>query len=98
MISREDFMFTAGYEGNTAIVNVRLKRSSARLSALQLAEKGLFKPAVSAAVFDKDEPSLERILAIYNSHTEKSLDSVDALKRTLGVQEVYDSIERVLYA
>lgn len=96
MISREDFIFTVGYEGNKAIVNSRQKRSYGRLSALELAGEGLFKEAVSAAVFDKNEQDLARILEIFNENSEKKIDSVEALKRTLGVLEVFGTIERVM--
>jgi hypothetical protein len=98
MISREDFIFTVGYEGNTAIVNSRLKRTSGRLSAGALAEKGLFKAAIAAAVYDNGDADLALILEIYNGQTDKPLGSTAELKRTFGVLEVFDTIDRVMHA
>jgi hypothetical protein len=97
LISREDFIFTVGFEGNTAIVNAHAKRSFGRLSAKGLAEKGLFKAAVASAVYNKSAQELEEVLAVYNANNAKTLDSGDALKRTFGVLDVIDVIERVIY-
>ncbi len=97
MISRLDFMFTIGFQGNTAIVDGSARRAYGRLSPRELAEKGLFKPAVFGASYDKDERALEEVLAAYNAKGEVKLKSVDALKRAFGVLESFDDIDRVMY-
>jgi basic membrane lipoprotein Med (substrate-binding protein (PBP1-ABC) superfamily) len=98
LISREDFIFAVGFEGNTAIVNAAQKRAYGKLPTLKLAEKGLFKAAVCSAVYEKNNDELKRVLAIYNENNEKSLDSVEALKRTFGVLETFEMIDKVLHA
>jgi hypothetical protein len=96
MISREDFIFTIGYDGGTAIVDGKSKRQYSRLSTEELARKGLFKPALCSALYGKDEKELELVLEIYNERSDKRLDSIDHLKRTFGVSEVPEAITKVM--
>ncbi len=96
MISREDFLFTIGYDGETAIVDGKSKRRYGRLSTEELARKGLFKPALCSALYAKDEAGLELVLKVYNERSDKKLDSVNHLKRTLGVSAVPEAITRVM--
>jgi hypothetical protein len=53
LISRADFVFTIGYEGNTAVVDGAMKRRHGSLSTGELAELGLYKQALCAAVYDE---------------------------------------------
>jgi hypothetical protein len=90
-------MFCVGFEGNTAIVDVSSKRANGRLSPRELAKKGLFKPAVAGAFYDKNDAELAEVLAICNAKGEVKLDSVEALKRAFGVLESFENINRVMY-
>ena len=96
MISREDFLFTIGYDGETAIVDGKSKRRYGRLSTEELARKGLFKPALCSALYANDEAGLEFVLKLYNERSNKKLDSVDHLKRTFGVSSVSEAITKVM--
>ena len=53
MISRNDFVFTIGYEGNTAVVDGPLKKRYGGLNTEQLAEQGLYKQALSLAIYEQ---------------------------------------------
>jgi hypothetical protein len=97
LISRADFAFCVGFEGNTAIVDASAKRANGRLSARQLAEKGLYKAAVSSAFFNDDERELAEVLAIYNEKSEIKIDTIEKLKRAFGVLESFEDIDRVMY-
>ncbi len=90
-------MFSVGFEGNTAIVDASSRRAYGRLSPRQLAEKGLFKPAVFGAYYDESAEELAEVLSVYNAKGEVKLDSVEALKRTFGVLETFADIDRVMY-
>ena len=96
MISRKDFVFTIGYDGGTAVVDGTLKRRFGSLSTGELAEQGLFKQALCAAVFEGREGSLDRVLELYNARAELKLAHVEELKRMFGVFEVPQGITRVL--
>ena len=62
MLSREDFVFTIGYDGPAAVVDNHAKRKYRKLSTRELAEKGLFRAAYSSAVYSK-APQEQRFVA-----------------------------------
>ncbi len=104
MISRGDFVFTIGYEGNTAVVDGAMKKRYGTLSTIELAEKQLYKQAVCSAVYEEAAQNREnsgneallRVLEIYNRDTERKIGSVEELKRTFGVYEVPEGIGKVM--
>jgi hypothetical protein len=100
LISRQDFTFTIGYEGNIAVVDGTLKKRYKSLTAEQLAEKQLYKQAICYAVYEESAgegtgEALQRVLEIYNRSAVRKIDTVDDLKRTFGVNEVPEGIARV---
>jgi hypothetical protein len=66
MLSREDFMFTIGYDGPAAVVDGQAKRRNGALSTGELAEKGLFRAAYSSAIYSRNPAELETVLEFYN--------------------------------
>jgi predicted adenine nucleotide alpha hydrolase (AANH) superfamily ATPase len=104
LISRGDFVFTIGYEGNTAVVDGAMKKRHGSLSTIELAEKQLYKQAVCSAVYeeatqqdgDPGEEALQRVLEIYNKDTARKIGSVEQLQRTFGVYEVPEGIGKVM--
>jgi hypothetical protein len=105
LISRADFVFTIGYEGNTAVVDGTLKRRYSSLSSEQLAEKGMYKQALCSAVYElagqagkgreRGEEALQRVLEIYNRSAARKVGSVEELKRIFGVFEVPEGVGKV---
>ena len=63
--------------------------------ALMLAEEGLYKPAICAALYDRDDEILGKVLEVYNRKTETKLASVEELKRIFGVSGVPEGITKV---
>ena len=61
-----DFMFTVGYNGNEAIVNKDTEQIGQNLSAKELVDKGLFKPALCMALKGDDKESIEYLMDTYN--------------------------------
>ncbi len=96
MISRENFIFTIGYKRDTAVVSGELKRKYARYSLEELLKEGLFKPAVSFALYDGSEEELKMVLDSYNRMTDYPVSSVEELKRIFGVTRVPEEVEKVL--
>jgi len=84
MLSREDFIFTIGYDGPQAVVDGQAKKRYSSLSTKELAEKGLYRAAYSSAVFSKDAKELETVLEIYNKTTGSSVPQA-SLQRLFGV-------------
>jgi len=93
---RDDFVFCIGYEGSAAIVDGRLQRSHAGWPAVRLAEEGLFKPAVAAALYDGSEADLEAVRALYNARGGPPARSSEDLKRTFGTAGVPEGVKKVV--
>ncbi len=96
MISKEDFVFTVGYRGNTAIVSGMLKRKYSKVGIEELVKNGLFKPAICYALYDNDNDALEKILSMYNELTDYKLESVEDLKRTFGVTKLPEEVNKTV--
>ncbi len=93
---RDDYVFCIGFEGSAAIVDGKLARSHAGWSAVRLAEAGLFKPAVAAALFDGSAADLEAVRALYNARGGVPVQGVEELKRTFGLSGVPDGVTRAI--
>ena len=85
MLSREDFIFTIGYDGPAAVIDGQAKRRYGALSTKALAEKGLFRAAYSSAIWSKDPKDLETLVEIYNRISGSSLKTDSPLDRLFGV-------------
>ena len=84
MLSREDFVFTIGYDGPLAIIDGQAKRRYGSLSTKALIEKGLFRAAYSSAVYSKDPEELRLVADAYNHLSGASIDP-KTLDRLFGV-------------
>ena len=67
MLSREDFVFTIGYDGPTAVVDKQAKKKYGKLSTKELVEKGLYRAAYSSAVYSKESSELRYVVDSYTS-------------------------------
>ncbi|MFP3042845.1 hypothetical protein LQZ19_13590 [Treponema primitia] len=85
MLSREDFVFTIGYDGPAAVVDGQAKRRNGSLSTRELAERGLFRAAYSSAIYSKDTADLETVLEFYNKAAGTTYTPSSSLDRLFGV-------------
>ena len=94
MLSREEFVFTIGYDGPAAVVDNQAKKKYKNLSTRELVEKGLFRAAYSSAVYSKDPQELKFVAEAYNRlgrdpsrdpSAELSEVDLSALDRLFGV-------------
>jgi hypothetical protein len=85
MLSREDFIFTIGYDGPAAVVDNQAKKRYGSLSTGELAERGLFRAAYSSAVYSKDPREMETLVETYNKTSGASLTVNSPLDRLFGV-------------
>ncbi|MCL2139250.1 MAG: hypothetical protein FWH41_06930 [Treponema sp.] len=85
MLSREEFIFTIGYDGPAAVIDSQAKKRYGTLSTQQLAEKGLFRAAYSSALWSKDKKEMEAMIEIYNKISGMSLTIDSPLDRLFGV-------------
>ncbi|HTP59514.1 MAG TPA: hypothetical protein VMM82_11390 [Spirochaetia bacterium] len=92
---REDYVFCIGYEGSTAIVDGRMKRRYGHLGTAQLAEAGLFKQAVCAALWSGSPEELQEVLSIFNAKTATPARTADELTRIFGTFGVPEGVKKV---
>ena len=90
MLSREDFVFTIGYDGPAAVVDKQAKKKYGKYSTRELAERGLFRAAYSSAVYSKDLEQLKFVAEAYSRlgrHSPAGLSEADlsTLNRLFGV-------------
>jgi hypothetical protein len=87
MLSREDFIFTIGYDGPAAVIDSQARRRYGSLSTRELADKGLFRAACSSAVWSKDPAELVFVAGAYSGLTGAPVEA-SALGRLFGVSPV----------
>jgi len=87
VLSREDFIFTIGYDGPVAVVDKQAKKKFGKLSVRELTEKGLFRPAYSAAIYSGNKEEIELVAEAYNRLGVNSADT-SAMERLFGVSLV----------
>ncbi len=95
-MTREDFVFSVGYQGVSAIVDKSAKKKYGKLSTRELAEKGLFRAAFCSALYSGNEEEISAVMEVYNSRNRTKLKSPDEMKRLLGVFSVPDNITKVI--
>ena len=94
MISREDFVFTIGFDGLHAVVDGRAKRQYGKLSTMELAEAGLYRAAFSSALFSKDDAEMKAFIDFFNKLAGTSYTRSEDFKRLFGVE--IEEITKVL--
>ena len=94
-MKREDFMFTIGYQGDTALVDGKAKKEYGKLDIDQLLEKGLHRAAFCAALYDGETEQMQKVVETYNRISGASLSSTQDMKRMLGVFQVPQNISKV---
>ena len=93
-MKREDFIFTVGFQGNTAIVDRKAQRSFRGSTIDDLISRELFGAAFRAAIFDSDDAAMERIRLAYNESFDADYESAMQLKRLFGVDMVPEDVAR----
>ncbi len=89
-MKREDFMFTIGYDGNTALVNNDLVKKYKKAGTTHLLEEGLYKPAFAAALYDESEEKIEEVIRFLNKQFNTHYERADQVKRLFGVFALSD--------
>ena len=95
MLSRDEFVFTIGYDGPVAVVDRQAKKRYSSLSSRELAEKGLFRAAYSSAVWSKDTEEVKAVIDIYNRISGACVSMDSSLDRLFGVFPV--DVKRSIY-
>ncbi len=94
MVSREEFVFTIGYDGSTAMVDSKAKARYGKLSTIELAQKSLFRAAFASALFGKNDAEFNEFARYFNAVSGTAYTTVDEFKRLFGVN--METVKRVL--
>ena len=86
-MKRADFIFTIGFQGDTAVVDAKSRRRYRNCSLLELLEEGQYRAAIAGALFDADPDEQQKTVDWFRSHTPIEAESFAALKRLFGVFE-----------
>ncbi len=95
-MKRNDFVFSVGFQGVSAVVDKTAKRKYGSLSTKELAEKGLYRSAFCSALYSGDENEIDTVMGIYNSRSKTGKQTAENMKRLLGVFSVPDNITKVI--
>ena len=85
MLSREDFIFTIGYDGPVAVIDKQARAKYGKLNTRELAEKGLFRAAYSSAVYSGSVDEIKFVSDTYYKLIGQSQGDISALERLFGV-------------
>ena len=84
-MTREEFIFTIGYDGDNAVVDKKSAQEYGKLGTAELFDKGLVKAAVCAAIFSQDKGEEQLVLDKYNALAGQPVTTFDELKKIFGV-------------
>ena len=96
-MKREQYCFTIGYNGGDAIVDKQAMARHGKKSSRELADLGLYKSALAAALFDKDPEGQKYVLERYNEASGAGLADADGLVKVLGIIPSWDEISTVRF-
>lgn len=85
VISREDIIFTIGFDGEAAVVDARAKKDFGSLSSVELAQKGLYRAAFSSALLSESQNEIKQVMDLYNAQAKSSYSTIDEFKKLFGV-------------
>jgi len=94
-MKREEFIFTIGYQGMTAIVDGHALKRYKNLSTEELLEERQFKAAFCSALYNESDEECKIVLKRYNEQSERTYSSIQELKRLFGVFEVPTDVAKV---
>ncbi len=102
MLSREDFAFTIGYDGERAVVDGKARSEFGRLGTMELAEKGLYRAAFASALWElnqgaskeKAESDMRAFIDYFNKLAGTSYSRAEDIQRLFGV--AIESVSRTL--
>ena len=83
-MTREEFIFTIGYDGDNAVVDKKSAKEFGKLGTAELFDRGMVKAAVCSAIFSKDKGEEQLVLDKFNALDRQKVESFAELKRFLG--------------
>lgn len=95
-MTRSDFVFTIGFQGDAAVVDKRAQRRFGRLSTMELAGEGLYRAAFCSALYSADEAEMDEFVRFFAEKTGDDHLTADRLKRLFGVFTVPAEVRKIV--
>ncbi len=84
-MTREEFIFTIGYDGDAEVVDKKSAKAFGKLSTSELFDKGMVKAALRSALYSKKPEEEQLVLDRYNAIAGSPVASFAELKKIFGV-------------
>ena len=94
-MKQQEYMFTIGFSGNTAIVDGAAMKKYGKMGIDELVDLGLFKPALAAAFFAGDTEALNRVRDAYNNTAGTGFEGYEQIMRVFGLDPAPENLEKV---
>ena len=95
-MTRDEFVFTIGFQGDAAIVDSRALKRHRKLSTMELAREGLFRAAFCSATYSGSSEELDEFVTFFGEETGMADLTVERLQRLFGVYTVPDQVKRIV--
>ena len=95
-VTRTEFVFTIGFQGDAAVVDRRAQRRYAKLATMELAGEGLYRAAFCSAIFSGDEAEMSEFVRFFAEKTGMEDLNAERLKRLFGVYTVPDEVKKII--
>jgi len=95
-VTRDEFVFTIGFQGDAAIVDSKALKRHRRMSTMELAEEGLYRAAFCSAIFSGVSDEMNQFISFFGEKTGMSGLTEDRLQRLFGVYTVPDQVKRIV--
>ena len=84
-MKRQEYVFTIGYSGDTAIIDGKAMRQYSSLSTEELVSRGFYRQAMASALFSANQQEAETVLARYNQAAGADFQRPEQLERVFGL-------------
>ena len=95
-MTRDEFVFTIGFQDDAAIVDSRAMKRFRKLSTMELAREGLYRAAFCSAIHSGSQEETDQFVAYFGEQTGMDGLTVERLQRLFGVYTVPDQIKRIV--
>jgi hypothetical protein len=95
-MTRSEFVFTIGFQGDAAVVDKRAQRRYGNLNTMELAGEGLFRAAFCSAIHSADDREIDDFVRYFGGKTGMSDITADRLKRLFGVYTVPNEVKKII--
>lgn len=89
-MKREEFCCVIGYQGGEALVDRSALREVKNRSVKELTERGLYRAAMAAALYDKDTEAQDYVVTQYRERCSTPVENREQLERMLGIFRAFD--------